>query len=264
MENNTIKEDVLRQMIVSLLPLLSKNTLVLFTGGAADAAGLLHTVDSLLATEARIAVSPAFSRIAPKAFLEEIRARRFFDEGELHQFLRSATLTVVPVLTRNTLVKAALGIQDTIVTNAIAATLMSGRPLIGVKENFHPYSAHTREKGYDANPAYNALLLDYEQRLRHLGATLVDGFEFLDTMKHTLYPGVFGVPSVKSPPNPAVRRRFGAGSVVTCSDLAGLPDGATVEIVANAVITPLAQEQFRQGRLILVRNSESKEVLCSE
>lgn len=54
---HTIPQDVLRRILQSILPVLNKRVLVLFTGGSADADGLMDSVESLLATRAMIAIS---------------------------------------------------------------------------------------------------------------------------------------------------------------------------------------------------------------
>lgn len=259
--NDATFDNLLRQILDSLLPVLDKRVLVLFTGGLADAPGLLAQVDALVATEARIAVSPAFLALAPAGFLERMGQRRISDEAELRRFLTAAHLTVVPILTRNTLVKASLGIQDSLVTNAMAATLMAGLPLIGIRRNYHPDVPENKEKGYSANPAYNALLLEHERRLAALGATLLDEAEFAVSVKRALYPGLFGGGLNKGPdparPLPRERepsgRRVFSGAVLARDDVAVLPEGTILTVAARAVITPLALDQAARRRIRISR-----------
>ena len=250
---HAISQEILRRILQSLMPILDKRVLVLFTGGAADANGLMDTVESLLATRAMIAVSPAFARLAPEAFLRRVDDRLVRDEGAMRDFIAGAHLTVVPVMTRNTLVKAALGIQDSLVTNAIAATLMRAVPLIAVNGNYHPEAAHSREKGYSANRAYNAMLVDYEHRLRNLGATLVAGAEFADSIKGSLYPGIFSAGMPQGAPG-VTAWRFD-GTVLSQADIPSLPPGATIEVPAGAIITPLAMERLARMKLVMIRPS---------
>jgi len=252
MTEQTISPDIVRRILHCLLPVLDKRVLVLFTGGAADADALLDTMESLLATRAKIAVSPAFSRLVPEAFLQRIEDGLVRDEAAMRLFLAEAHLTVVPVMTRNTLVKAALGIQDSMVTNAIAATLMRGIPLIAINDNCHPYASHSKEKGYDANPAYNTMLLEYERKLGSLGATVVQGAEFAESVKGALYPGIFARPAATVSPVAGGWKHSG-GRVVTRADIPVLPEGTVVEFPATAVITPLAMEQIERQKLVVCR-----------
>jgi hypothetical protein len=253
----SVSTEVVRRILQCLLPVLDKHVLVLFTGGSADAESLMDTVESLLATRAAIAVSPTFTLLAPRSFLDRIEDRLVHDESMLRHFIANAHLTVVPIMTRNTLVKAALGIQDSIVTNAIAATLMRGIPLIAINENCHPQGAHSLEKGLSANSAYNTLLMDYERKLEALGATMVAGSEFAASVKKTLYPGVFR--SQASPSAHGPSWRFSGGSVLTRADIPSLPQGSILEVPATAVITPLAMEQIERQQLVVVRPSCKKE-----
>lgn len=246
-----ISQDILRHILQSLMPILDKRVLVLFTGGSADSGSLLDAMESLLASRAKIAVSPAFARLAPEPFLQRIEDRLVQNEEEMRLFLTDAHLTVVPVLTRNTLVKSALGIQDTVVTNAIAVTLMRGIPLIAINENYHPHSSHSKGKGYSANPGYNAMLLEYERILASLGATLVEGAEFASSVKGALYPGIFTSPPKAA--SVAESWKFSGGKVVTRADIPALPQGTTVVLPAMSVITPLAMEQIERQKLIVLR-----------
>jgi Flavoprotein. len=252
---HTIPQDVLRRILQSILPVLNKRVLVLFTGGSADADGLMDSVESLLATRAMIAISPAFARLAPEAFLRRVDDRLVHDENAMRNFIADSHLTVVPILTRNTLVKAALGIQDSLVTNAIAATLMRGISLIAINENYHPHSAHSQEKGYSANTAYNELLVDYERRLRALGATIVAGSEFSGTVKGTLYPGVFSTKRAHEMAPVAAAWRYSGETVLTQADIPSLSPGAAIEVPTKTVITPLAMERIASQKLILIRPS---------
>jgi hypothetical protein len=255
---HAIPPEILRRILECLLPVLDKRVLVAFTGGSADAAGLTDTVDSLLATRARIVVSPAFARLAPASFLQRVDDRLVRDESEMRGFIAAAHLAVVPVMTRNTLVKAALGIQDSLVTNAIAATLMRGLPLIAINEQYHPQSAHSLEKGYSANPAYNAMLVDYERRLAALGATVVAGSEFADSVKKALYPALFAPQEAREAAGPAFWR-FSGGTVLTQADIPSLPEGATIELPSPVAVTPLAAERIERLKLHVIRPSSMKE-----
>jgi hypothetical protein len=252
---HTIPQDVLRHILQSILPVLNKRVLVLFTGGAADAHSLMDSVESLLATRAMIAISPSFARLAPEAFLHRVDDRLVHDESAMRSFIADSHLTVVPILTRNTLAKAALGIQDTLVTNAIAATLMRGIPLIAVNENYHPLSAHSREKGYSANKAYNELLVDYERRLRALGATIVAGSEFSGTVKGALYPGVFSTRRTPETASAATVWRYTGGTVLTQADIPSLSPGTAIEVPTKTVITPSAMERIARQKLLMIRPS---------
>ncbi|SHJ45578.1 flavoprotein [Propionispora hippei] len=251
-----LESDLLQRIVQALLPVLNKNTLIFFTGGAAAAKAdeWLKLVDRLLITEAKIVVSPAFGQLAPELFVQRLGARLLTEEAAMRRFIQTAHLGVVPVFTRNTLAKASLGIQDNLVTNGIAAVLMRGLPLIGVKDNYHPDNDHTRELGYQANPAYNAMLLNYEQQLGRLGATLVDSGEFTPVMERTLYPGVFDKTAQSPAAKPQTSRtvkNLVSQPVITWQELSDVAPGTTVTVKENAIVTPLAQEYIKKQGITL-------------
>jgi hypothetical protein len=256
-----IKGDLLEQIMNCILPLLSRQATVIFTGGKADAGGLLKIVDGLLATKAKIVASDDFMAISPPEFKSAISGRLLTDYSMMQKHISGSKLVTVPILTRNTLAKVASGIQDNLVTCGVAGALMRGVPVIAAKDNCDPDGSHFRELGLDKNPAYSEMLRDHERKLASFGVKLVDSAEFGSALESGFYGDIFGarevqaeakpepttsVPQLSERSAPAARL---TDSFITCEDLMRFQPGTKVEVARTAVLTPLAKEYIERGKI---------------
>ncbi|MDR1516150.1 MAG: flavoprotein [Synergistaceae bacterium] len=276
-----IKGDLLEQIMNCIMPLLDKQTTVIFTGGKADAEGLLKIIDGLLTTKAKIVLSEGFEGIAPQGFKASLADRLLTDYSAMQKHISASKLVVVPILTRNTLAKAAVGIQDNLATCGIAGALMRAIPVIAVKDNCDPNGSHFKERGLDKNPAYNEMLEGHERTLVSFGVKLVESGEFTQALETGLYGDIYRAVSVLSPSEsapkqdsiepaaavaanvtaqpaqPAQNASIGRAvrltdSFITCEDLMSLPSGASVEVGRNAVLTPLAKEYIERRGITVI------------
>jgi hypothetical protein len=256
-----IKGDLLERILSCLAPLLDRRATVIFTGGKADAAGLLKTLDGILTTKAGIVASDNFLSLAPPEFKAAIEDRLLKDYGSMQKHIAASHLVVVPILTRNTLAKAASGIQDNLASCGFAGALMRGIPVIAVRENCDPFGAHFKELGLDKNPAYSNMLKEHERRLVSFGVKMVDACEFQSALETGLYPGVFGAsPAAAIPSAPAEPAPQGAAgapvilkdSFITCEDLMRIPAGSSLQVAKGAVLTPLAKEYIERRGIAII------------
>jgi hypothetical protein len=254
MQQNEFTADILAALY-KLLPILNKRAVVFFTGGAGNPARYLKQVDDLLLTEAPIVISESFGQIAGHDFLKEIDARIAKDAASVKKAVREADLAVVPILTRNTLVKAALGIADTPVTCGLANALMQGKRVLAVRENYHPESAHTQKTGNAKNPAYNLMITQYETILQGFGAVFAESGDFSEALKRLLYPGVFGgeAPVKNEPQENRPGQVICEGSLITYTDVQAIPYGGSVAIAQNARLTALAEDYLKLRRIEVIR-----------
>jgi hypothetical protein len=268
-----IKSDLLEQIISCITPLLSRQATVIFTGGKADAAGLLRIIDGLLTTKAKIVLSEGFQSVTPPEFKTSIADRLLSDYASMQKHIAGSSLVAVPILTRNTLAKAATGIQDNLATCGIAGALMRAIPVIAVKDSCDPDGSHFKELGLDKNPAYCEMLRDHERKLASFGVKLVDSGEFSTALEAGLYGDIYSAAAAlnvseltsaatfqpsqpDSPPKPAPAVQAApvirlTDSLITCEDLMSVHSGNKVEIGRNAVLTPLAKEYVERRGIIL-------------
>jgi hypothetical protein len=262
MEN--IMGELLERIINCLLPLLDRQATVFFTGGAADADGLLRTIDGLLTSKAKIVASDNFMKIAPQSFRDSIKDRLLTEYGTMQAHIKNSNLIVIPILTRNTLAKTASGIQDNLPTCGIAAALMRGIPGVAVTYNCDPAGSHFAELGLNKNTAYSGMMRAHMRTLASFGVKMADKDEFVSVLEANLYPTIFGggeraATSVSAAPVQNICPAPPEGAVklndlfITCEDVMSVPRGASVQIKTSAVLTPLAAEYIAGRGIAVIR-----------
>lgn len=241
------KEEIIRNILKSLLPMMDKKALVLLTGGTADYQEYQKMVDELLLTEAKIAVTPAFKSLASSAVKDRLDSRFILDGETLYREINEINIIIIPVLTRNTLAKGAMGIQDNLVSMAIAAGFMKKIPILAVTENCSPNSGHTRETGMNLNESYNRMMTGYEERWKEFGAILIGREEFSSRLKKMLYPEI-PIYSESHLPEQSSSEVF---FVLTMKDVQGFRPGQRIQVSSRSVITPLAREALNEKNIIV-------------
>ncbi|MBE5976434.1 MAG: hypothetical protein E7251_17780 [Paenibacillaceae bacterium] len=241
------KEEIIRNILKSLLPMMDKKALVLLTGGTADYQEYQKMVDELLLTEAKIAVTEAFKSLASSAIKDRLDSRFILDGETLYGEMNEINIIIIPVLTRNTLAKGAMGIQDNLVTMAIAAGFMKKIPILAVTENCSPNSGHTRETGMNLNESYNRMITGYEERWKEFGAILIGREEFSSRLKKMLYPEI-PIYSESHLPDQSSSEVF---FVLTMKDAQGFRPGQRIKVSSQSVITPLAREALDEKNIIV-------------
>lgn len=241
------KEEVIRNILKSLLPMMDKKALILLTGGTADYQEYQKMVDELLLTEARIAVTPAFQSLVSDEIRERLSSRYIMNGETLYREINEIDIIIIPVLTRNTLAKGAMGIQDNLVSMAIAAGFMKKIPILAVTENCSPSSGHTREKGMNLNEPYNRMMIEYEERWKEFGAILIGREEFSSRLKKMLYPEI-PIYSESHSPEQSSSEVF---QVLTMKDVQGLRPGQRIRVSSRSVITPSAREALNEKNIIV-------------
>ena len=241
------KEEIIRNILKSLLPMMDKKALVLLTGGTADYQEYQKMVDELLLTEAKIAVTEAFKSLASSAINDRLDSRFILDGETLYGEMNEINIIIIPVLTRNTLAKGAMGIQDNLVSMAIAAGFMKKIPILAVTENCSPNSGHTRETGMNLNESYNRMITGYEERWKEFGAILIGREEFSSRLKKMLYPEI-PIYSESHLPDQSSSEVF---FVLTMKDAQGFRPGQRIKVSSQSVITPLAREALDEKNIIV-------------
>ncbi len=241
------KEEIIRNILKSLLPMMDKKALVLLTGGTADYQEYQKMVDELLLTEAKIAVTEAFKSLASRAIKDRLDSRFILDGETLYGEMNEINIIIIPVLTRNTLAKGAMGIQDNLVSMAIAAGFMKKIPILAVTENCSPNSGHTRETGMNLNESYNRMITGYEERWKEFGAILIGREEFSSRLKKMLYPEI-PIYSESHLPDQSSSEVF---FVLTMKDAQGFRPGQRIKVSSQSVITPLAREALNEKNIIV-------------
>ncbi|MDP4128153.1 MAG: flavoprotein [Bacillota bacterium] len=158
-------EELVKNMLQTIVPNLNKRILIFLTGGTVNAEILLNILADYDEHQYDIVISENGKESLSEAAVGGLKGKRLNSFSELKDALKKADFILIPVMTRNTLAKAALGIEDNLVTTGIARALMSNKEVFAVKDSFS--SEHPINKAMDLahNAAYNAMLKSYEYQL---------------------------------------------------------------------------------------------------
>ncbi|CAM4390118.1 hypothetical protein GNQ08_05715 [Paenibacillus macerans] len=250
-------EALIRRMLESLLPALSRRVVVFLSGGTVNEGCVARILADYPLYRYSLVIddSPGLPPL-DETLLSRLSARRLSGLAEIEQALREAELVLIPLATRGTLSKIALGIADSPLTAGIAAAIMQRKEIVAVRDGYDPLHTVQAAAGLGGNGAYNRMLLGYERTLQDFGVKVVTLAEFRETLiTHGLQsegapaagisPGS-GRPADLNPPN-AIHL---PDSVITLADVQHIP-GGTLSAREDAIITPLARELLEARRIEL-------------
>lgn len=153
--------------------------IALFTGGTGGFEEAVRRINEL--REDGFCIDILFTAGAETLFSKEYLQERFngFDfyfesENGNRDFLRDISMLLIPVLTRNTAVKVALGISDTPATHLISEALLRGIPIVAARD-----ASDSRNNNEDRSrrsmrtEAYARKLDGYVKTIEEYGVTLV-------------------------------------------------------------------------------------------
>ncbi|RRJ61826.1 hypothetical protein EHV15_01680 [Paenibacillus oralis] len=250
-------EALIRQMLESLLPALSRRVVVFLSGGTVNEDSVARVLADYPLYRYSLVIddSPGLP-LLDERLLSRLSARRLTGLAEIEQALREAELVLIPLATRGALSKIALGITDSPLTAGIAAAIMLRKEIIAVRDGYDPLHTVHAAAGMGGNAAYNRMLLGYERTLQDFGVKVVTLAEFRETLSThgllaegdpaaSISPGSEKAAAL-NPPN-AIHL---PDSVITLADVQHI-SGGTLSAREDAIITPLARELLEARRVEL-------------
>jgi hypothetical protein len=241
----TDQSDLEGKVNLSKVPSDKKRILALFTGGYTELKEAISQVERLI--QESYVVDAVMSQSAVNVIgQEKIRGisglGRLISEPDSSisslKLVQESDALVVPILTRNSTVKVALGITDTLVTNIIMQALISGKPIIAARNSADPDPANCPCIATpDTPPALIKLAKDYLQKLESYGMKLVDVTEIADVVIGRLSESKSGILEQK---------------LITPDIIADLHQGTKqITVAKGSIITPLARD-FAKDRGIQI------------
>lgn len=217
--------------------------LMLFTGGDRVLSQVMDQVMDLSRAKAdlRIVCTESARSILGQARLEALAAAGELltnpTPDEIYAAVYWAEAVAVPVLTQNTLAKAALGIRDSLATNLLAGAILMERRLMVCTESAVPEQA----------PApYRAMLQEYVNRLRLFGIQTVPVGSLASACLSPSAPQPVAAPVAQPGNSP--------GRLITAAAVEAAAQTAQKELVVSrgAIVTPLARDLCRERGISLV------------
>ncbi len=222
----------------------NKHILALFTGGYAKLDEAINQLKKLIKSSYTVDVvmSQSAVNVIGKDKIESISGI-----GELIcepapsfsslKAVQKSDFIIVPVLTRNSSAKIALGITDTLVTNIIMQAVISGKPVIAGRNSADPDINDCPCIATSNTPMpLISLAKNYLKTLEYYGIRLVDVSDIADIII-----------------NGSDKGKVLDQKLITNETILKLPQGTNkINVVKGTIITPMAKDLARERGIEIV------------
>lgn len=264
-------EEIIKSIIKQILPLINKKVLIFISGGKVNAESLIRTLAEFELIEYNIVMSEAAKSVIDKSLLEKLKGRIVDSQDNLNDTIRNAEIILIPILTRNTLSKVALGIEDNLTTTGIARAIMLSKEIIAVRDSYDPQNSINISEGFSSNSVYNSMISNYENTLGSFGIKFVDSNEFKETINDKFYNSSLQ-PVHKKEENSKEKytesnrnkdiitqresiqlkkeeKSIFNSSILTVKDINHILDDGVIRLKEGTIITPLAKDYIYNNNL---------------
>ncbi|AOY77126.1 flavoprotein [Clostridium formicaceticum] len=240
-------EKIIKSIVAEILPLINKRLLLFISGGTVNVEILLDTLSDSELISYDIVMTDAAKKLLDETSIKKLKGNIIDRIDKLDSAINHASFILIPIMTKNTLSKAALGIADNLVTTGIARALMMNKEIIAVRDSYAPENPINISNGLSKNSLYNAMFLKYEETLSSFGVKIIDAKEFKGTIQNQFN---------KSLPQPLEKEKatvknkhFFESSIVTLTDLKGIENDCGIVIQKGTIITPLARDYIYSNKI---------------
>jgi hypothetical protein len=262
-------KDLLRPMVAQIMNMLNRRILLFISGGAVNIKDIFEMLASMSILQYDIVMTESAKRVIPQKYVDALNGKLIECKEELTNAVREDDLVLIPVMTRNTLAKCAVGIEDNLVTLGIAEALMMDRKIIAVSDSFDPQNSKNVGLGLSRNEAYNRFILSYRDNLSSLGVDFIEGDQLGGTLKSKfllLNDSSAGSQEKKTASNTEVKdknitdhnipkpcgKNKILSDVVTAKDiLANMDNSREIYIKQGSLITPLAKDYVDNNNIVI-------------
>lgn len=242
-------EEIIRNLLIEMRPLLEKKVIIFLSGGSINTEILLKVLGEFKNVHYTFVISENGEKMLNMEAVSQLNGHIIHSVEELEEVLVSTELILIPVLTRNTLAKIALGIADNLVTTGIARAIMMNKETIAVRDSFSHLNQVNRLNGLADNDEYNGMLDEYEKRLQHFGIKFVDLAEFKTTVNTKLTCKAFESANELSHDEQQPADIVTESSILTLAELRNAKQQGTIFLKKGTRITPLAKEFIDQKKV---------------
>ena len=264
-------EEIIKNIVKQILPLINKKILIFISGGKVNAESVIRILAEFELIDYSIVMSEAAVSVIDKESIEKLKGKIIDSVDKLNDAIRSSEFILAPILTRNTLSKVALGIEDNLVTTGIARAIMLSKEIIAVRDSYDPKNSINISEGLSSNSAYNSMFSSYEKILDDFGVKFIDSIEFRETIQYKFYnssPKSFSKKEVISPQkhtesnkneniiseNKIIKSKkeekiIFSSSILTVKDINHVLEDGVIVLKAGTIITPLAKDYIYNNKI---------------
>ncbi|WP_019154185.1 flavoprotein [Robertmurraya massiliosenegalensis] len=249
-------EELVRNLLQNLLPERSKKILIFLSGGSVNTEILLKVLAEFDQKNYELVLSDSGKKMIPNTLIEELNGETIQSFSELEKSLNEADFVLIPIMTRNTLSKVALGIADNLVTTGIARALMMGKEVLAVKDSFDSNHPINRVKELARNQAYNEMLKSYETCLEQFGVKFIPLEEFKSVLLNKINPSSERINAEKKLVLTQSNHQTSSedkvkvdSSILTAGDIRKYEQHAVIQIKPSTIVTPLAKDFISDNQM---------------
>ena len=220
-----------------------KDKLILvFTGGTENLDGVLAGLKRFSRDYALLAAfTPAAEKVIGR---ERVRETIEFEElpaDKLHYAIYEAKAIIFPTLTQNTAAKAAVGIRDSVATEAMACGLLLKKEVIAVTDSINTLAMP---------PAYGRMVNEILRRIEQLGVKLCKAKELTYLLAHDRKAsGESESPIAADGKTLVIQERAPVtADVILQAAQAGY---GSIALIPNTIVTPMARDIAKDKNIII-------------
>ncbi len=158
-------EELIKTITKQVLNLLHKKVLVFITGGAVNIKDIFNVLSEFKYVEYSIAMSDASKEVIPLEYIQSLNPKMLETKADITMAVKNSDMILIPVMTKNTLAKAALGIRDTKVLSGISEAFIQGKKITAVKDSC----------SLKPGTSYSSMYLNYMESLKSFGMEFIEG-----------------------------------------------------------------------------------------
>lgn len=245
--------ELIKEITAEILKRLDKKVLLFISGGAVNIKETFSVLNEYKLIKYSAVISNSAKEVIPEVYTKDLNLEVLNEKKCIVNAINNSDLILIPVLTRNTLAKTALGIRDNYFTTGISEALMRNKKIIAVKDSCDPECEVLKSMGVTANREYNKMLMGYLSKLESFGVTLINSEQLKDIMDNEL--NLTSKKNNKSDENikkceiKEQNSMAELNGVITMGELLPLKGKKEVIISKDALITPLAKDYIDSEKI---------------
>lgn len=250
--------ELIKVITAEVLKMLDKKVLLFISGGAVNIKDTFAVLNEYKLIKYSAVISNSAKEVIPEIYTKSLNLEILNEKKCIVKAINNSDLILIPVLTRNTLAKTALGIRDNYFTTGISEALMRNKKVIAVKDSCDPECEVLKSMGVTVNKEYNKMLIGYLKTLESFGVTLINSSQLKDVMNNELNLTSKNYDksndNVKKSKVKEQTNSVELNGVITMGELLSLNGNKEVIIAKDALITPLAKDYIDSEKIKIKYN----------
>lgn len=254
-------DELIKNIIVQVLSTMNKKILLFISGGGVNIKHIFNILASFKFINYEIVMSEAANGVIQEEFINKLEGKIIKDKNSMTSAINESELILIPVLTRNTLAKVALGISDNLLTVGISESIMMNKNIIALSDSFHPDNPVNISLGYSKNNCYNKFILNYENVLESMGVKFIQSVELKNRVYEELFHMNMILEKKKDGESKSVEvqnievkdkgLKFNSNILTVDDIMSCLNRQNEIYIKRNVIITPLAKDFIYNNNIII-------------